>query len=267
MPHRWQVAPETTFSLAAIDPSSTPHSPDGKKAVTTQLRSAHAALAGYQDRLWAEARRSLLVVLQAMDTGGKDGTIKHVFRGANPQGTRVTSFKAPTPVEAAHDFLWRVHAHVPQAGEIGIFNRSHYEDVLIARVHGTVTEHDWRARYEQITNFEESLVRNGATVVKIFLHISKEEQRRRLQRRIDTPSKRWKFSQADIDERKLWDAYQIAYQDAIAATSTDHAPWHVIPADNKQYRNWAVSQILIGTLRRMDPAYPEPPEITAVTIT
>ena len=267
MPHRWQVPPGVSFSLAEIDPSSIPHSPDGKQVVEEQLQAAHAELAAYQDRLWAEARRSLLVVLQAMDTGGKDGTIKHVFRGANPQGTRVTSFKAPTPVEAAHDFLWRVHAHVPQAGEIGIFNRSHYEDVLIARVHGTVPEHVWQARFAQIVNFEESLVRSGTTVVKIFLHISKEEQRRRLQRRIDTPTKRWKFAQSDLDERKRWDAYQSAYQDAISATSTDHARWHVIPADRKWYRNWAVSQILIGTLRKMDPTYPEPPEITTLTVT
>lgn len=227
---------------------------------------AEETLASYQGRLWAEARRSLLVVLQAMDAGGKDGTVKHVFRGVNPQGTRVTSFKVPTPAEQAHDFLWRVHAAVPAAGEIGIFNRSHYEDVLVSRVHHLVAEKVWRARYGQIKKFEALLTSNGTNVVKIFLHISKEEQRRRLQARIDDPEKRWKIAQADIDERSYWDDYQIAYEDAITHTSTRDAPWYVIPADHKWYRNWAVSQILIEALTKMDPQFPEPPHINTLKV-
>jgi PPK2 family polyphosphate:nucleotide phosphotransferase len=210
-----------------------------------------------QDRLWAENRRSLLVVLQAMDTGGKDSTIKHVFSGVNPQATRATAFKQPTPPELRHDFLWRVHLAVPAAGEIGIFNRSHYEDVLIARVHRLVPESVWRPRYELINDFEKTLHHSGTTIVKLFLHISKDEQERRLQKRLHRPDKRWKFSPADLEERSYWDDYHVAYEDALNRTSTAYAPWYVIPANHKWYRNWAVSRILIDTLRALDPRYPE----------
>ena len=215
-------------------------------------------LADLQDRLWAESRRSLLVVLQAMDAGGKDGTIKHVFRGVNPQGCRVQSFKEPTHLELAHDFLWRVHRAAPRAGEIGIFNRSHYEDVLITRVHGLVPEKVWRERYDLINSFEELLGHGGTTIVKLFLHISKGEQRKRFDSRLHEPRKRWKFQPSDLTERERWAAYQEAYADALTATSTASAPWYVIPADRKWYRNWAVSRVLIDTLEHMDPHYPEP---------
>jgi PPK2 family polyphosphate:nucleotide phosphotransferase len=231
------------------------------------LPALEERLFSLQDRLWAEARRSLLVVLQAMDAGGKDGTIKHVFRGVNPQGTRVTAFKVPTPKELAHDFLWRVHAEAPAAGEIAIFNRSHYEDVLVPRVHGTIDAHEWRRRYRQITEFESLLTASGTTIVKLFLHISRDEQRERLEERLQRPDKRWKLQPSDIAERRLWDDYQRAYADAISETSTDHAPWRVVPANHKWYRDWAVSTILVGVLDEMAPLYPEPKDLGDLAVT
>jgi PPK2 family polyphosphate:nucleotide phosphotransferase len=194
--------------------------------------------------------------LQAMDTGGKDGTIKHVFEGVNPQGCRVSSFKAPSAEEANHDFLWRYYKSAPAKGRIGIFNRSHYEDVLIVRVKNLVPEEIWRPRYEIINDFERSLTLGGITVLKFFLHISKDEQKRRLQRRLDNPDKRWKFDHSDIRERLLWDEYQGAYQDMINACSTEHAPWYVVPADKKWYRNLVVARTIADTLEAMDPRYP-----------
>ena len=214
-----------------------------------------------QDRLWAESERSLLVVLQGLDASGKDGTIKHVFRGVNPQATTVASFKEPTPEEQEHDFLWRVHKRAPAAGEIAVFNRSHYEDVLVVRVHGLVSEKVWRARYAEINAFEQMLAHAGTTMVKFFLHISFEEQGRRLHRRLEEPDKRWKARASDFTERKLWDPYQEAYADALEQTSTEIAPWYVIPADHKWYRNWAVNQVLLHTLEKMDPHYPDPPPL------
>jgi PPK2 family polyphosphate:nucleotide phosphotransferase len=191
-----------------------------------------------------------------MDTGGKDGTIKHVFEGVNPQGCRVSSFKAPSAEEANHDFLWRYHKSAPAKGRIGIFNRSHYEDVLIVRVKSLVHEEVWRPRYEIINDFERGLTLGGITVLKFFLHISKDEQKRRLQRRLDNPDKRWKFDHGDIRERLLWDEYQEAYQDMINACSTEHAPWYVVPADKKWYRNLVVARTIADTLEAMDPRYP-----------
>jgi PPK2 family polyphosphate:nucleotide phosphotransferase len=255
---RWRVEPGRHLDLAAFDPGSTAHAPGGHKETEAALPALHEELAELQDRLWAEASRSLLVVLQAMDAAGKDGTISHVFRGVNPQGTRVTSFKQPTNVELAHDFLWRVHQATPRAGEIMIFNRSHYEDVLITRVHGVVSEDTCKVRYGLINSFEALLAHGGTTVIKLFLHISKEEQRERFDARLEEPTKRWKFQPADLAEREHWDDYQVAYSDAIGKTATDEAPWYVIPANHKWYRNWAVSCILIDTLRAMDPHYPEP---------
>jgi PPK2 family polyphosphate:nucleotide phosphotransferase len=253
------VEPGRHLDLASIDPGSTDHAPGGHADTEAALPALHQELADLQDRLWAEARRSLLVVLQAMDAGGKDGTVSHVFRGVNPQGTRVASFKQPTNIELAHDFLWRVHQVTPRAGEIAVFNRSHYEDVLVTRVHKLITETTCKARYEIINSFEAMLVDGGTTtIVKIFLHISKAEQRKRLDARLDDPTKRWKFQPADLAEREHWDEYQVAYEDAISKTATDRAPWYVIPANHKWYRNWAVSCILIDTLRGMDPQYPEP---------
>jgi PPK2 family polyphosphate:nucleotide phosphotransferase len=213
-----------------------------------------------QERLYAEGKRGLLIVLQAIDTGGKDGTIRHVMKGINPQGCRVTSFKVPTPKERAHDFLWRVHQHVPAKGFIGVFNRSHYEDVLVTRVHDLISDQEAEKRFQEINDFERILVRNGTTVLKFYLAISKDEQRRRLQARLDDPHKRWKFSQSDLTERRYWDRYPKAYAEAISATSTKHAPWHLIPANHEWYRNYLVAKIIVATLKKMDPQYPPAPE-------
>jgi PPK2 family polyphosphate:nucleotide phosphotransferase len=245
-------------TLDAFDPGSTAGAPGNRADTEAALPGLQAQVADLQDRLWAEARRSLLVVLQALDAGGKDGTIKHVFRGVNPQGCRVQSFKEPTHLELAHDFLWRVHRATPRAGEIGIFNRSHYEDVLITRVHGTITETACRERYDLINSFEELLTHGGTTVIKLFLHISKAEQRKRFDARLHERAKRWKFEPADLAERERWDDYQGAYADVLNATSTARAPWYVIPANHKWFRNWAVSRVLVDTLDRIDPHYPEP---------
>jgi PPK2 family polyphosphate:nucleotide phosphotransferase len=255
---RWKVEPGRRCDLEKFATDSTDGAPGGRSETEAALPALQLRLADLQDRLWAESRRSLLVVLQAMDAGGKDGTIKHVFRGVNPQGCRVQSFKEPTHLELAHDFLWRVHRAAPRGGEIGIYNRSHYEDVLITRVHGLVPEKVWRERYDLINSFEALLAHGGTTVIKLFLHISKREQQERFDSRLREPRKRWKFQPSDLAERERWDAYQEAYADALSATSTASAPWYVIPADRKWYRNWAVSRVLIDTLERIDPHYPEP---------
>ena len=256
----WLVRPGGWFDPAAVDSSSTPGAP-GKKAHTGRAADElRAELAVLQDRLWAESRQSLLLVLQALDAGGKDGTIRHVFRGVNPQGCRVTTFRVPTAEEAAHDFLWRVHRETPARGQIGIFNRSHYEDVLVVRVHGLVPQPVWRERYRIIRDFEHGLAAGGTRIVKVFLHISKEEQAARLRARLARPDKRWKFRVSDLEERERWDDYQTAFRDAINHTSTAEAPWYVVPADRKWYRNWAVLTILVETLRAMDPQFPAPAE-------
>jgi PPK2 family polyphosphate:nucleotide phosphotransferase len=213
-------------------------------------------LAELQDRLWAEAKHAVLVVLQGIDAAGKDGTIKKVMTAFNPQGSPVTAFKVPTTEELAHDFLWRVHKAVPRKGEIGIFNRSHYEEVLVVRVHDLVPKSVWSRRYELINDFERLLVETGTTVVKFFLAIDKDEQRERFQARYDDPTKRWKFSMGDLAERKLWDAYQEAFDDMLDKTSTDIAPWYVIPANRKWFRDLAVSTILADTIDDLKPRYP-----------
>jgi len=255
---RWRVKPHDDVDLSSEDAASTAGAPGDRKATEAELPALQQRLFELHDRLWAEATRSVLVVLQAMDAAGKDGTIKHVFSGVNPQGTRVTSFKEPTQLEQQHDFLWRVHRAVPRAGEIGIFNRSHYEDVLVARVHELVPRRVWKARYDLINSFEALLAHGGTTVIKLFLHVSRGEQLERLDARLEEPSKRWKFRPGDLAERDRWDDYQSAYQDALRKTSTNVAPWYVIPADHKWYRNWAVSCILVDTLDHLDPQYPEP---------
>ncbi len=206
--------------------------------------------------LYAENRRSLLLVLQGMDTAGKDGTIRVVTTGINPQTFHITSFKQPSIEELDHDFLWRIHNRVPGRGQIGIFNRSQYEDVLIVRVHNLVPEKQWKTRYERINEFEEMITEGGVTIVKCFLHISKEEQRERLQSRLDESHKRWKFSKGDLAERKRWSDYQEAYEDALNKCNTKHAPWHVIPSDRKWYRNLVVSELLKDTLEDMAPEFP-----------
>ncbi len=254
----WRLRPGDKALLAKRDPASTKGAPGGRTETEQAILALHDELSALQDRLWAEARRSLLVVLQGLDASGKDGTIRHVFRGVNPQGATVASFKEPTPEEKAHDFLWRVHKRVPAAGEIGVFNRSHYEEVLVPRVHTLVPESVWRPRYGHINAFEQNLADAGTTVVKCFLHVSFEEQGRRLQSRLDEPDKRWKARSSDFVERKFWDSYQVAYTEMLERTSTDVAPWFVVPADHKWYRNWVVSQVLLHSLEKMDPHYPDP---------
>jgi PPK2 family polyphosphate:nucleotide phosphotransferase len=214
-------------------------------------------LAAMHDLLYAEHKRALLIVLQGMDASGKDGTIKHVMSGVNPQGCTVTSFKQPSVAELDHDFLWRVHAAVPPKGALGIFNRSHYEDVLIARVHGLVPPDVWKKRYQQINDFEKILSENSVHILKFFLHISHNEQRKRFAERLDDPRKNWKFSDADIKESKYWDDYQAAYQAAVTKCSTKAAPWYVIPADHKWFRNYAVAEVIVQTLQSLKMRYPE----------
>ncbi len=227
-----------------------------KLGAERELDRQLARLADLQDRFWAEAKRSVLVVLQGIDAAGKDGTINKVMEAFNPQGCPVTSFKVPSTEELAHDYLWRIHQKVPRKGEIGIYNRSHYEDVLVVRVHGLVPRKVWSARYDQINEFEGILADNGTTVVKFFLAIDKDEQRERFQARYDDPTKRWKFSMGDLEERKLWDDYHAAFDDALSKTSTDVAPWYVIPANRKWFRNLAVATILADTIAALRPAYP-----------
>ena len=213
-----------------------------------------------QQRLYAEGRRSVLLVFQAMDAAGKDGTIRNTLSGLNPAGVRVTSFKAPGGPEAAHDYLWRIHAACPARGEIGVFNRSHYEDVLVVRVKRLAPKSLWRKRYAHIRNFEQLLADEGTTVVKLYLNISNEEQRERLQDRVDSPDERWKFRLGDLDDRKLWPEYMTAFRDALERTSTSSAPWYVVPADRKWVRNLAVAKILRHTLAQLDPQAPAPEE-------
>jgi PPK2 family polyphosphate:nucleotide phosphotransferase len=257
-----RVRPGSRVQLARLDCAET-HGWD-KTTAAPELDRQLERLTDLQDRLWAEAKRSVLVVLQGIDAAGKDGTIKKVMTAFNPQGCPVTSFKVPSTDELAHDYLWRVHRAMPRKGEVGIFNRSHYEDVLVVRVHDLVPRKVWSKRYDQINAFEEHLAANGTTIVKLFLSISKEEQRERFQARYDDPTKRWKFAMGDLAERDRWDDYQAAFDDALTKTSTEHAPWHVIPADRKWFRNLAVASIVAETLAGLKPGYPPvDPEVPA----
>jgi PPK2 family polyphosphate:nucleotide phosphotransferase len=246
------------FRMADVDPDSRPGLSGGKRKAQRDIEKHQDVLFELHQRLYAEHKRSLLVVLQGMDTSGKDGTVTHVMRNFNPQGVLITAFKAPTPEERRHGFLWRIRRRVPAPGDSGIFNRSHYEDVLVARVHGLAPPAVIERRYGQINDFERALVKQGTTVVKVCLHISHEEQRRRLIDRLEDPDKRWKFNAHDIDERGFWDDYMSAYGLAIARCSSRTAPWFVVPADDKLYRNWAVTMLLVETLRQIDPRYPRP---------
>jgi PPK2 family polyphosphate:nucleotide phosphotransferase len=243
-------------SLAGVDPDSTP-GPKQRRAESELVGNA-IRLGDLQARLHAEDKRSLLIVLQALDTGGKDGTITHAMSGFNPQGTHVVNFKVPTKVEASHPFLWRIRRELPGPGEIVIFNRSHYEDVLVPRVRRSLPDTQIDKRCREINTFEKELRDAGTTVVKLCLHISYDEQRKRLLERLRDPAKRWKFAAADIKERGHWDAYQSAFDATITATSTDVAPWYIIPADHKWFRTWAVSHILIESLEAMGPKFPKP---------
>ena len=249
------VEPGKKLSLSKLDTADTGKFRDKAAAAAATARNV-AHLRKLQGLLYAEQKRSVLIVIQALDTGGKDGTIKHVFSGVNPQGCVVTSFKQPTELEARHDFLWRVHAAAPAKGMIGIFNRSQYEDVLVVRVHDLVPKHVWHERYEQINAFERLLSDAGTTVIKFFLHISKDEQKRRLQSRLDDPKKHWKFDANDLKERAHWDAYQAAYEDALRKCSTADAPWYAVPSDHKWFRNWVISDTIVRTMRKLDLKYP-----------
>ena len=239
--------------------SDHPTTVPGDKAKTQQATAKLADRIGeLQELLYAENRHKVLIILQGMDTSGKDGTIRKVLREVSPQGVRVVSFKKPSETELAHDYLWRVHAHVPARGELVVFNRSHYEDILVVRVHDLVPQSQWEKRYRHVVEFEKLLFDEGTTIVKFFLHISKEEQRLRLQARIDDATKHWKFSMGDLDERQRWDEYQRAYEDAISQTSTASAPWYIVPADRKWYRDLVVSSVLVEVMEKMDLRYPKP---------
>ena len=253
---QYRVQPEKPIVLADLDPDIT-EKYKKKKDVKKELKKQSKRLVELQRRLYAENKGSLLIVLQATDTGGKDGTIKHVFKNVNPQGCRVWSFKKPSDEELSHDFLWRYHERTPARGMITIFNRSHYEDVLIVRVKEMVPEDVWRKRYHLINEFEQMLTLNNITVVKFFLHISKDEQKRRLESRLENSDKRWKFSSNDLKEREYWNDYQVAFEDAINNCSTAYAPWYVVPANNKWYRNLVIARTIADTLEAMNPQYPE----------
>ena len=254
-----RVPPNSRVDLSLLDPADL-RGWDKQRAetATAELREH---LEGLQDRLWAEAKHPVLIVLQGIDASGKDGAIRRVMTAFNPQGCYVTSFKVPTTEEAAHDFLWRIHKKVPGKGEIGVFNRSHYEEVLVVRVRELVPKSVWSGRYKLIRDFERMLVDTGSVIVKFFLFIDRDEQRERLQERYDNPKKRWKFSMGDIAERALWDEYMKAYEDALSETSTADAPWYVIPSNRNWFRDLAIASILADTIDELGPAYPKPPDL------
>ncbi len=253
----FRVEPGKRLSLKNIDPSFKAHHESADSA-KDEIEDNRKKLGELQPILWAGKKYSLLIVLQGMDAGGKDGTISHVLGAINPQGVTVTGFKVPTVEEAAHDFLWRIHPHAPGKGYISVFNRSHYEDVLAPRVHQTITKHVWEARYARIVQFEQLLADNDTQILKFFLCIGKEEQLQRFAARLQDPNRNWKISESDYTERPRWDAYMSAYEDAISATSGDRAPWYVIPSNHKWFRNLVVSQIIVDCLRDLKLRYPEP---------
>ncbi len=258
-----RVTPGESVRLRQYDPAET--FDISKHKGENELEGHVEQLAELHDLLYAENKRALLIVLQGMDAAGKDGTIRHVMSGVNPQGCTVTSFKEPSTKELEHDFLWRIHAAVPEKGSIGIFNRSHYEDVLVVRVHRIVAKEVWKSRYEQINAFERILVENDVCILKFFLHISREEQEKRFQQRLEDPQKNWKISPADFREREYWDEYQKAYEDAITKCSTKGAPWYIIPSDHKWFRNYCVSQIILSTLQSFHMQYPKAnPDVAGV---
>jgi PPK2 family polyphosphate:nucleotide phosphotransferase len=252
--HHLRVQPGSKPDLASANAADTLNW--SKDDATEQTASNRDRLSDLHELLWAENQRSILVILQGMDTSGKDGVIRTVMAGVDPQGCKVTAFKRPSDEEADHGYLWRIVKALPAKGDIGIFNRSHYEDVLIARVRKLVPDKAWRARYDQINTFEKLLADNGTTILKFFLHISKDEQKERLQSRLDDPTKAWKFSMQDLEERKLWPRYMEAYEDALARCATDHAPWYIIPSDRKWVRNLAISSIIVEAMEKLDMKWP-----------
>lgn len=255
---RYLVKPGTKINLDEWDPNEKTFFEFGKQAGKLHLVELNNELMQLQNVLYAENKHNFLIVLQGMDTSGKDGTIKHVFHGVNPQGVRIANFKVPSKIELEHDYLWRIHKQAPGKGEIAIFNRSHYEDVLVVRVHDLVPKDVWSKRYAQINAFEKMLAEEGTTILKFFLHIDLDEQKERLQARLADPQKQWKFRKGDLDERKLWPNYIQAYEDVLSKTSTKYAPWYLIPANRKWYRNLIISTILIETLKNLKMKYPPP---------
>lgn len=268
MSNTHKLSPQRPFRLEDLPTDGKLFYDGDKETAVTEFKTIRKELRDWQPRLYAEGKQKLLIVFQAIDAGGKDGTIRNVFKGVNPQGVAVTSFKVPSKKELAHDFLWRVHQAVPGKGMIGVFNRSHYEDVLVVRVDNIVPETVWRPRYTHINNFEKLLHDSGTRILKFFLHISKEEQRERFQSRLDEPHKHWKFSPEDLEKRKQWPDYMAAFEEMLQQCTTDFAPWYVIPANQKWYRNLAVTRIIVETLRDMNPQYPESKEdLSNVAIT
>lgn len=257
---RYRIEPGTKVALKHWDSGDTSGFDGEKDEANQRLDDLTDELEILQELLYAEHKQKVLIVLQGTDTSGKDGTIRHVFEGVNPQGVRVANFKVPTPEELDHDYLWRVHKQVPGKGEIVIFNRSHYEDVLVVRVHNLVAPEVWSKRYNQINEFEQMLSETGTTILKFFLYISKDEQKERLQARLDEPSKNWKFNKGDLGERALWGEYEKAYEDVLSKTSTQWAPWYIVPADHKWYRNYVVASVLVEKLKKLDMHYPAPEE-------
>ena len=255
---QYRVKPGTQLDLSAWDANEKGAFPQGKKAGKRLLKYLNDRLEALQELFYAEGKHKLLIVLQGMDTAGKSGVIRHVFDGANPQGVKVANFKVPTRQDLAHDYLWRVHKQTPGAGEMVIFDRSHYEDVLVVRVHNLVPPETWSRRYRHINEFERLLADEGTTLLKFYLHIDLDEQKERLQDRLDEPDKHWKFNPGDLEERKLWPSTPPPMQDALSKTSTEWAPWYVIPANRKWYRNLVISTIIIQTLESLDMRFPEP---------
>ncbi len=252
----YRIEPDSKFKISKVDPDDQGEWKNRKEKAKSKLLELRSDLDGLQELLYAEGKHKLLIILQAMDTGGKDGTIRSVLEGVNPQGVRVASFKVPTPPELARDYLWRVHQVVPGKGDLVVFNRSHYEDVLVVRVHGWIDGKECKRRYQQINEFERLLAEEGTAILKFFLHISKEEQRQRLLERIDSSSKQWKFNPSDLDERKLWPKYMQAYEDAIRATSTEYAPWYVVPSNRNWFRNLVVAGVIVNALKNLKMKYP-----------
>lgn len=254
---KFMVPEDKKISLKDYDPDET-LGYENDDSVKEEFKKLNLKMIDLQELLYAEKEKSLLIILQAMDAGGKDGTIKHVMRGLNPQSCVVHSFKGPSEEERSHDFLWRIHQKVPAKGYVCIFNRSHYEDVLVTRVHGWINDKTAKQRFNQINEFEELQAENGVTIIKFFLHISKDEQRKRLQERLDDKSKHWKFSANDLKERAMWGQYMDAFEDVFNHTSKKHAPWYVIPSNKKWFRNLATANILVDTLKSLDMKYPKP---------
>jgi PPK2 family polyphosphate:nucleotide phosphotransferase len=261
-----RIEPGAPVDLSAIDPADTSAGPGDKEETRAAIEPLAARLGELQDLLWARQEERVLVVLQGIDTSGKGGTVRKVFGAVNPAGLRVTSFNAPTEDELARDYLWRVHANVPARGEIGVFDRSHYEDVLAVRVLDLVPKKQWRRRYGHINHFERLLIDEGTTVVKVFLHLSKEEQKARLEARLEDETKRWKFKTSDLEARARWDDWEAAFEEAIERTSTRRAPWYVVPADKKWYRDWAVASIMVDVLEGMDLTWPDPDGLDDIVI-